>query len=101
MVIKELKLVWTKHSQLQLKAAHKYISEDSPKNALKVITGIIFATTKATKNPEFYNPDKYKINNDGSYRAFEIYHYRISYRFSNKTVRVLRVRHTKMLPKTY
>ena len=70
-------IVWTKRSQQHLKAAYKYISEDSPQNALKVIEDIVAAMNKAVSNPEFYNPDKYKINNDGSYRAFEKHHYRI------------------------
>jgi hypothetical protein len=37
---------------------------------------------KATLNPEIYGPDKYKTDNDGSYRTFEKHHYRIAYRFS-------------------
>ena len=52
-------------------------------------------------NPEIYGRDKYKINNDGSYRAFEIHRYRIAYRVSGNTIRVLRIKHTKMEPKTY
>jgi plasmid stabilization system protein ParE len=101
MVKKQYELVWTKRSQLQMKAAYNYISEDSPKNAAKVIEDIAVAVNKASTNPEFYGPDKYKINNDNSYRAFEKYHYRIVYRFTKNIIRVLRVRHTKMEPKTY
>lgn len=101
MVAKKYQVVWTKRSQLQIKAAHKYISKDSPQNATKVVTDIAKAVNKATNNPEFYGPDKYKINNDGSYRAFEKHHYRIVYRFSKNIIRVLRVRHTKMEPKEF
>jgi len=79
----------------------EYISLDSTKNALKVVEAIVNAVYKAANNPEVYNPDKYKINNDGTYRAFEKYHYRISYRFERNVIRVLRVRHTKMKPKAY
>lgn len=84
-----------------MKAAHKYISKDSLQNATKVVTDIATAVNKAINNPEFYGPDKYKINNDGSYRAFEKHHYRIVYRFSKNIIRVLRVRHTKMEPKEF
>jgi len=31
-----------------------------------------------TNNPEIHSPDKYKQNNDGSYRAFELHRYRIA-----------------------
>ncbi len=52
-------------------------------------------------NPEIYGPDKYKINNDGSYRAFEIHKYRIVYRVTGKIIWVLRIKHTKTEPLTY
>jgi len=52
-------------------------------------------------NPEFYGSDKYKKENDGSYRAFEKHHYRINYRFTDNVIRVLRVRHTGREPKEY
>ncbi len=80
---------------------YNHIYEDSPKNALKVVYDIANAVEKSIKNPEFYPPDKYKKNNDGSYRALEKHHYRIAYRFSKNVIRVLRVRHTKMEPKLY
>jgi plasmid stabilization system protein ParE len=101
MVTENYTLVWTKRSSNQMLAVYKYISEDSPKNALKVINDIVLAVEKAIRNPAFYPPDKYKKNNNGSYRALEKHHYRIVYRFSKNVIRVLRVRHTKMEPKQY
>lgn len=65
------KLVWTKRSQQHMMALYKYISKDSPQNAIKVVNDIVIATEKAIVNPGYYNPDKYKIDNDGSYRAFK------------------------------
>jgi plasmid stabilization system protein ParE len=81
--------------------AYGYIFKNSPQNAVKVLEDIVKAVHKADKNPAYYNPDKYKINNDGSYRAFKKHKYRIVYRFTEKAIRVLRVRHTKMEPKEY
>lgn len=94
-------LVWTKRSQQHMRALYRYISEDSPQNAAKVVTDIIAAAEKAIVNPYYYNPDKYKINNDGSYRAFEKHRYRVVYRYQKNIIRVLRVRHTKMEPRNY
>ena len=48
-----------------------------------------------------YKADKLKTNNDGSYRAFELYRYRIAYRFIEKEIRIFRVRHTSREPKEY
>ncbi len=84
-----------------MRALYKYISDDPAQNALKVVNDIIAAAEKAIVNPQYYNPDKYKINNDGSYRAFEKHRYRIVYRYQKNIIRVLRVRHTKMEPRNY
>jgi plasmid stabilization system protein ParE len=101
MVEKEYEVVWTKRSQKQMRQVFKHISKDSPKNASKVIQEIADAVRKAVPNPEIYGPDKYKAENDGSYRALEKHHYRIAYRFSKNIIRVLRVRHTSMEPLEY
>ena len=90
MVKKRYQVVWTKHSQQHMKHAFEYISKDSVQNAAKVLEDIVMAVNKAVSNPEIYGPDKYKQNNDGSYRAFEKHHYRIAYRFSHNIIRVLR-----------
>lgn len=100
MVKKEYQIVWTKRSQQQMKAAYKYISDDSLQNAIKVVEDIVRSVDKAITNPEFYGPDKYKIDNDGSYRAFEKHRYRIVYRFTKNIIRVLRVRHNEDGTKT-
>lgn len=95
MVEDNSELNWTNRSRIQMKEAYKYISQDSVTSAQKVIDDITNAVEKAIKNPERYALDKYKINNDGTYRAFELHHYRVSYRFKDNSIRVLNVRHTK------
>jgi addiction module RelE/StbE family toxin len=101
MVKMQYQIVWTRRAEQQMKAAYKYISEDSSQNAAKVVEDIAKSVNKAITNPELYGLDKYKINNDGSYRAFEKRHYRIVYRVTQNIIRVLRVRHTKMEPKQF
>jgi addiction module RelE/StbE family toxin len=101
MADRKYEVVWTKRSVNQLNQVYKYIQKDSSKNAIKVVEEIAEAVQKASPNPEIYGTDKYKKDNDGSYRAFEKHHYRIAYRFSNNVIRVLRVRHTSMEPLAY
>ena len=84
-----------------MKQVFEYISNDSHQNALKVSEDIVAAVNKAVRNPEFYGTDKYKKDNDGSYRAFEKHHYRIVYRFTYNVIRVLRIRHTSREPREY
>ena len=96
-----VEIVWTKRSQHNMHKIYNFIYKDSPKNALKVVEDIAKGVYKAKSNPEYYNPDKYKIVNDKSYRASEMHHYRVVYRFTNNVIRVLKVTHTKMNPKEY
>lgn len=93
--------VWSKRAKTALIEAYEYIREDSPQNAAKVRDEIIDLTIDLTTHPEKFPPDKYKKGNDGSYRAFEIYHYRISYRITVDEIRIIRMRHTRRTPLSY
>jgi plasmid stabilization system protein ParE len=93
--------VWSKRARVELVKAYAYIYEDSPKNAAKVRDEIIDITIDLPKRPEFYPPDKYKKNNDGSWRAFELHRYRIAYRVMKNEIRIARLRHTSRSPQTY
>jgi len=68
-------------------------------NALKVADDIIGILKLTAINPEMHPLDRYKIFNDGSYRAFEKHHYRIVYRFINNKIKVLTIRYTSRNPK--
>ncbi len=98
-MVKEI--IWPRQAQNQLERAYKYILEDSYQNAEKVKKDILASTRKLANNPEKFPADKYRENNDGSFRAFELHRYRIAYRISEKQIIIVRVRHTSMNPKTY
>ena len=52
----------------------------SSQNAEKVKNSLLSEIITLASYPAKYSPDKYKLNNDNSFRAFELYKYRISYR---------------------
>ena len=93
--------VWTPKASAELKKAFEYISQDSPTNALRVISTIVDIADKIALQPEIFPVDKYKKNNDGSWRAFEKYRYRISYHIMKNEIHIVRMRHTSQSPLNY
>ena len=72
--------VWSTSAKKQLQATFEYIKQDSLQNATRVRDEIINFSIELALKPDIYPLDKYKLHNDGTYRAFELYRQRISYR---------------------
>lgn len=94
------KVVWDKSVLYELDEMGEYLSGKSIE-ATKIISTLVKLGNDLTIDAEIYNLDRFKINNDGSYRAFEKYHYRVSYRIIDFEVRILRIQHTSRNPKVY
>ena len=95
------KIKWRKPALLYLEKAIDFIRQDSIKNADIVANAILSSIDKAARFPEHFPPDKYKINNTGTFRAFEIYSFRISFYADADIIRIVRIRHTKQKPINY
>jgi addiction module RelE/StbE family toxin len=85
----------------QLKEAYDYIRQDSPQNARKIISKITSSISELSKNPEKYPPDKYRLDRDISFRAYEIERFRIAYHISPLHIQIIRIRHTSREPLSY
>ena len=94
-------VIWPLQAQKQLSKVYEYILESSYQNAEKVREAILASTRRLATHPENHPPDKYRMNNDGSFRAYELLHYRVAYRITEKQIIIVRVRHTKMEPLKY
>lgn len=92
---------WNKSAYVSLQKACEYIKKTSPANAEKVKENILAITRRLPEHPEKYPLDKFKKDNPGNYRAFEKYSYRVTYRHTEKVIKILRVRHVKQEPKPY
>jgi plasmid stabilization system protein ParE len=92
---------WSKPAERQYIAAIEYILNDSVQNAENLERKLSDKIKLVSVLPETCPPDKYKINNDGRYRAFTLFNYKVSYRIEGNTIRILRFRHTKMKAKYY
>ena len=96
-----MKISWTKSARAQLKSACDYIKQDSAVNSEKVRKRILAAAMSLALHPNKHPADKHKTDNDGSYRAFVVYRYRISYLVQDSEITIMRVRHTSMEPLEY
>jgi plasmid stabilization system protein ParE len=90
--------IWSKRAKTELQKAYLYILMDSVQNAEMVRDDIIDLTIDLAKSPEKHPLDKFKKDNDGTWRAFEKHHYRISYRITPNQIRIVRLRHTSKSP---
>lgn len=68
---------WSKRAYNSLNQAHQYIGQTSPTNAEMVKEGILAIIRELPQNPEKFPPDRFKNENNGTYRAFEAYSYRV------------------------
>jgi len=96
-----LVIKWNKSALNQLIKAIEYIQKDSVQASETVQVDILTTIGNLTGHPEKFPPDKYKLNNDKSFRAFELHSYRIAYRYKNNEIRIIRIRHVKRNPKMY
>ena len=73
-------IIWSKLALGQTEEIHKYILENSKslRIADDLVDKILTSSEALSNQPELYPLDKLKQLNNGSYRAYEIFHYRIS-----------------------
>ncbi|HSN49438.1 MAG TPA: type II toxin-antitoxin system RelE/ParE family toxin [Flavobacterium sp.] len=97
------KIIWASDALNQLEDIHFYILFESKsiQVADKVVAKIFESTEILKTKPEIYKPDSRKNNNDGSFRAYFVYDYMISYQITPDCIQILRVRHTARKPKKF
>jgi plasmid stabilization system protein ParE len=98
---KDRKLIWDTQALARLEKSLEWISEVSIQQAEQVEQAILERIEIIRIHPERHPPDKYKQGNPGNYRAFETHSYRISYRYTESEISILRFRHVKQEPKEY
>lgn len=95
------KIIWDKQPVIYLKEIIRYIRNDSPKNAEKVKNDILKSIKALAQKPEIHPPDKFKSNNEGNYRAFELHRIRVGYLVKENEIIIARIRHTSQEPLEY
>lgn len=95
------RIEWSIRARKGLFAIYEHIAEDSVMQAGKIVDVIEKAVEQLCEHPLKYAPDKYKRNNDGSYRAFQKYKYRVAYRVLKEEIRIVSIRHASRRPLFY
>ena len=100
---KSFGIEWSTSAKKNFFEAIEYISESSIQGAGSVIDAITEALSKAAVNPQIYPSDKWKLDNDNSYRAFEVKRFRIAYKIysDKKVIKVINFRHGRQFPASY
>lgn len=93
---------WNKTAVKQLINAIEFIEDAGFRSyAEELENDILHKIRNLPTNSINYPLDKYRRNNDGTYRAFEVENYRISFRSTDQEIRILRIRHTSRRTKNY
>ena len=98
---KSKEIIWEKDALLSFKEAIMYIKPESPKGAEIVKSSVLKSLQLLKSNPKSFPSDTLKELNDGSYRAYTIYSYRITYKITESAIFILRFRHTSREPLEY
>lgn len=92
---------WSLPALQQLNKSIAYIADQSYQNAFHLKELIMSKVAELSTQAEKHPPDKFKMNNDGSFRAFEIKSFRIAYKIETDVIKIISFRHVKMEPKDY
>lgn len=99
MVQKKIKIIeWTKDAAEQYYKILGYLQEKAPEAIDIVGSTLLDAIDDFAFQYNSYPPDRFKKNNDGTYKALVVFSYRISYRITDTKIYILRIRHTSREP---
>lgn len=100
--MKKRKVIWDDEAKIYFRKSILYIRKTSVQGADKVKKDVLTSTKSLVDIPERQHTlDKYRINNDGNHRAYEIHKYRISSYISKTDIHIVRIPHTSMKPQSY
>ena len=90
---------WSKSSVKQFIEILSFLEvQEQFKYAERLEQEILKTIILLSSNPSIFQIDRLKQDNDGTFYAFEIDSFRISFRKLPKEIRILRIRHTSRRP---
>lgn len=97
-----MKIKWNKTALKNLIAALEFFEENNSFDySLRFENELIEKIKDLPNSFQQYTLDKFRFENDGSYRVLFIDSYRISFRVKPNEIQILRIRHTSRKPILY
>ena len=94
-------VLWDDRAKAELKKELKRIRKESAQGAETVKCKIFETAKRLPDNPFAFEEDSLKLDNDGSYRRFTAFSYRVVYKITDSAIWILRIRHTSREPLEY
>lgn len=101
MVKKKIKIEWSDEASTHFYELLGYLYSESDRAISVVGNAILDGVKKLAIHATAHPLDRFKKHNDGNYRAFIVYSYRISYYIDGAIIYILRIRHTSREPLEY
>ena len=98
MAKKKINIVWSRDASLHFNELLEYLYKESETAASIVGNAILDEIEKLKTYPTAHPFDRFKKRNDGNFRAYIVFSYRISYYIDDSTIYILRIRHTSREP---
>ena len=95
-------LVWDKEALNNFKGIYDSLKTvNNLEYAKEFKTTILKSVKSLLENLDVFEQDRFKFDNDGRFRAFEKFKYRVAYKITENQIRILRIRHTSREPIDY
>lgn len=79
----------------------EYLTNEAPEAINIVGNALLDMIESLALEYNNYPPDRFKKNNDGTFKAALVFNYRVSYQISDKDIYILRIRLTSREPMNY
>jgi len=97
----KIKIEWSNDATNYFYELLEYLEEESEQALSIVGNAILDEIESLVTHPAKHPLDRFKKNNNGTFRACVVFSYRISYLIDNNIVYILRIRHTSREPLEY
>ena len=94
-------IVWSPDAELQFYEILKFLCEEAPEATEIVGNSLLDIIESLSFEYNNHPPDRFKKNNDGTFKTAVVFSYRISYQIRENSVSILRIRHTSREPLNY